>query len=99
MDVKTADPKGLIRESYRIEGITLEECKTIFFDWAVQIPNDATPSDYVQFCLDYYGGNAIDHPMSGVLKLALAPAPKAKRRGGRQGRVTVEGRRRDGRVQ
>ena len=34
MQIKDVDPKGLIRESYRIEGITLPECKTIFFDWS-----------------------------------------------------------------
>jgi hypothetical protein len=32
--LKEADPKGLVRESYRIEGITLGECRSIFVDWA-----------------------------------------------------------------
>ena len=44
MLIEDADPKGLIRESYRIEGITLPECRTIFFDWAIQIPVSAEPS-------------------------------------------------------
>ena len=33
-----ADPKGLVRESYRIDGITLEECRSIFIDWALSLP-------------------------------------------------------------
>ena len=33
-----ADPKGLVRESYNIEGITLGECGSIFMDWALSLP-------------------------------------------------------------
>jgi hypothetical protein len=29
------DPKGLIRESYAIEGITPQECRSILIDWAL----------------------------------------------------------------
>jgi len=29
------DPRGLIFESYRIDGITIEECRMIFLDWAL----------------------------------------------------------------
>ena len=32
------DPKGLIFEAYRIDGITLPECRTIFLDWALSLP-------------------------------------------------------------
>ena len=35
------DPRGLIRESYRIEGITEAECRSIFMDWALGTPVDA----------------------------------------------------------
>jgi hypothetical protein len=38
MDLAEADPKGLVRESYRIEGITPGECRSIFMDWALSIP-------------------------------------------------------------
>ena len=31
------DPKGLIRESYRIEGIGPGECRTICLDWALGV--------------------------------------------------------------
>ena len=29
------DPSNLIHEAYRIEGIGLEDCRAIFFDWAL----------------------------------------------------------------
>ena len=31
----TYDPRNLIREAYRIEGITLADCRSIFLDWAL----------------------------------------------------------------
>ena len=37
MDLGEADPKGLVRESYRIEGITPGECRSIFMDWALSM--------------------------------------------------------------
>ena len=96
MLIEDADPKGLIRESYRIDGITLPECKTIFFDWAIQILVSASPADHIEFCISYYGVDLPDHPMTSVLKSALKPSPKIRRRGGRSGRVTEAGQRRDG---
>ncbi len=96
MQIKDVDPKGLIRESYRIEGITLPECKTIFFDWAIQIPVVADPAVHIKFCISYYGDISPNHPMTSVLEAALAPAPENIRRGGRAGRVNEEGQRRDG---
>ena len=96
MKVDDVDPKGLIRESYRIEGITPPECKTIFFDWAIQVPETANPADHIAVCISHYGAGQPDHPMTAVLQAALAPAPERIRRGGGAGRVTPEGQRRDG---
>ena len=31
------DPKGLIYEAYRIPNISKEDCRTIFFDWALSL--------------------------------------------------------------
>jgi hypothetical protein len=31
------DPKGLIREAFRIDGITDAECRSIFVDWALSV--------------------------------------------------------------
>jgi hypothetical protein len=76
MKVENVDPKGLIRESYRIECITPPMCKTIFFDWAIQVPVGADPAGYIKFCISYYGDVLPNHPMTSVLTAALAPAPQ-----------------------
>jgi len=41
MERDADDPKGLIRESYRIEGIGMAECRSIFLDWALSLPDGA----------------------------------------------------------
>ena len=38
------DPKGLIREAYRIDGIGAGECRSIFMDWALSIDGAAQPA-------------------------------------------------------
>jgi hypothetical protein len=96
MKFEDVDPKGLIRESYLIEGITSPMCKTIFFDWAIQVAVGADPAEHIAFCISHYGADLPDHPMTAVLQAALVPAPQKIRRGGRAGRVTEAGQRRDG---
>lgn len=80
------DPKGLIRESYAIEGITAAECRSIFLDWALSVPAD-DPKELVKVLLTDHGADAPDHPMTLTLKAALADAGPAKRRGGRAARL------------
>jgi hypothetical protein len=87
MELKDADPKGLIRESYRIEGITLGECRSIFMDWALSLPLDADTAPALRHLLATYADGTPDHPMSGVLQDALATPKAPKRRGGRAARV------------
>ena len=86
MDLTEADPKGLVRESYRIEGITLGECRSIFMDWALSIPVDASAPDAVRVLLATYGVPQPDHPMTTVLHQALTAPEAPRRRGGRTGR-------------
>ena len=76
------DPKGLIYESYRIEGITKSECRTIFLDWALSLPMDQDTSTNIRALLVQYGTNAPDHPMSEVMREGLAGMAAPKRRGG-----------------
>jgi hypothetical protein len=83
----TADPKGLIRESYRIEGITAEECRSIFLDWALSVPPDADHAALIGELLGTYGAENPEHPMTRTLRDGLVPAGPPRRRGGRQGRV------------
>ncbi|WP_306044209.1 hypothetical protein [Nioella sp. MMSF_3534] len=81
-----SDPKNLIREAYRIEGITDGECRSIFVDWALSL-TDPDPLPHIRVLLDRYRTDAPDHPMTAVLEQGLANPPAAKRRGGRAGRV------------
>lgn len=82
----STDPRGLIRESYRIDGITGAECRSIFLDWAISIPVGEDSSAHVQVLLDRYGAGAPDHPMTQVLTEALSPARQTGRRGGAKAR-------------
>lgn len=79
------DPKGLIREAHAIPGITEPECRSIFLDWALSLPPDADPLPSVRALLERHGAEG--HPMTGVLRAALAGGPGPRRRGGRSGRL------------
>lgn len=81
-----SDPKNLIREAYRIEGITDGECRSIFMDWALSL-TDPDPLPHIRTLLDRYRSDAPYHPMTAVLEQGLANPPAAKRRGGRAGRI------------
>ncbi len=76
------DPRGLIYESYRIEGITAAECRTIFLDWALSLPMDRDTSHTIARLLEQYGGAAPDHPMTEVLTDGLVSMAAPERRGG-----------------
>ncbi len=86
MNRTEADPKGLVRESYAIEGITHWECRSIFVDWALSLPVGADTSAAINVLLEQYAKDAPDHPMSVVLTEGLGSADAPKRRGGRLGR-------------
>ena len=81
-----ADPRGLIHESYNIEGIGEAECRTIFLDWAIGVPIGEDSNAFVRKLLGQYGAEYPDHPMTGVLRAALGSAGPKKRRGGAMGR-------------
>ncbi|TDK50794.1 hypothetical protein [Antarcticimicrobium luteum] len=81
------DRKGLIREAYRIEGITGPECRSIFLDWALSLPEGADSGPALRLLLDRYGSAAPDHPMTGVLTEGLVRAGHPRRRGGWRARA------------
>ncbi|MFN3576220.1 MAG: hypothetical protein ACK4TJ_04470 [Tabrizicola sp.] len=87
MELAEADPKGLVRESYRIEGITAGECRSIFMDWALSIPVGAPIPDAVRTLIAAYAPAHPDHPMTAVLHQALTAPAAPRRRGGRTGRL------------
>ena len=80
------DPKRLIHESYRIEGIGSAECRSIFLDWAISVPAGVNPRGLIIVLLDQYGTEAPDHPMTEVLRAGLDAPSETGRRGGRRGR-------------
>ena len=86
MDEKALDPKALIREAYRIDGISEPECRSIFFDWALGVPQDDDPRAYIRHLLAIHSEQPSDHPMTLVLNEGLLTAAKTGRRGGRRGR-------------
>ena len=81
------DPKGLIFEAYRIDGITRPECRTIFLDWALSLPDDMDAKDAITRVLATYAPGAPDHPMTEVLQEGLAKFGAAKCRGGWRSRA------------
>jgi len=87
MKLETVDPKGLMRESYRIEGITRGECRSIFLDWAINVPASDDTLEHVRFVLGTYGAEHPTHPMTDTLREALEAAPMPARRGGRKARL------------
>jgi hypothetical protein len=76
------DPRGLIYESYRIDGITGAQCRSIFFDWALGMDAARDSRADIQALLERYGSEQPDHPMTAVLRDGLAGAEKPRRRGG-----------------
>ncbi|QUJ77512.1 hypothetical protein KDD17_05855 [Sulfitobacter albidus] len=75
------DPKGLIFEAYRIEGITPAQCRSIFLDWALSLPSERPTTAAIARFLDAYGDRA-DHPMTTVLREGQHSMPTPRRRGG-----------------
>lgn len=80
------DPRGLIQEAYRIDGITAEECRSIFLDWALGVPAEQEATDLVRELLTHHAGEPVDHPMTLTLTAALSDHSGPRRKGGRAGR-------------
>jgi len=86
-DTTTTDPKGLIREAYRIDGITAPECRSIFFDWALSLPTDHNTAGALKTLLNRYATDTPDHPMTEVLRLGQTEMTTPRRRGGWRARA------------
>ena len=81
------DPRGLIYESYRIEGIVTEECRSVFLDWALGTPAGTNMAANLNVLLAEYGTGAPDHPMTAILREGLdKTTPPRGRRGGAKAR-------------
>ncbi len=83
----TIDPKGIIQEAFRIEGIDASQCRSIFLDWALTQPVDADHAAQAAVLLERYGSDQPDHPMTKVLRDGCEAPKPAKRRGGWKSRA------------
>ncbi|TVS03252.1 MAG: hypothetical protein EA407_07505 [Rhodobacteraceae bacterium] len=77
---QSIDPKGLIREAYRIEGISDAECRSILIDWALSLPTEASTPDALAALIALHAANAPDHPMTALLHEGLTPTPSRRNR-------------------
>ena len=80
------DPKGLIRESYQMEGIGPAECRSIFLDWALSLPDGHDSAAAITRLLERHRA-AADHPMTQVLREGKTTLTTPRRRGGWRGRA------------
>ena len=76
------DPKGLIREAYNIEGIGPGECRSIFLDWALSLPDEVDQISALRIVIGRFEDQDQAHPMSIVLREGLAEFGTPRRRGG-----------------
>lgn len=81
------DPKGLVYESYRMEGITLAECRTIFLDWALSLPLEQDTSKTIAALIARYEPLHPEHPMTQVLNEGRVTMAAPRRRGGWRSRT------------
>lgn len=81
------DPRGLIRESYVMDGIGAPECRSVFLDWALGFPAGAEMRPAIAMLIDRYAAEFPHHPMTEVLRDAFALEASPGRRGGRAGRL------------
>ena len=89
-DAARYDPRNLIREAYRIDGIAAEDCRSIFFDWALGLKDGEDPVAAAQALLAAYAAEPHDHPMTILLREAAERRASTRRRSG-----GAKGRRRD----
>jgi len=79
------DPKGLIEDAYRIDGIAASECRSIFLDWALSYHGSAPEG--IAALLTRHVDEPENHPMTETLRQGLDVPATPKRRGGRRARV------------
>ncbi len=85
------DPKGLIHDAFEIVGISGEECRSIFLDWALSLPEDTDTATAIRRLLNRHGGAPADHPMHVILSDGLSQSETPRRRGGWRARPRAKG--------
>jgi hypothetical protein len=90
-DAARHDPRDLIGEAFRMEGVGAADCRSIFLDWALGLPAGVAPAEAAAALLAHHAPPA-EHPMTALLTEAAAgeAAPEG-RRGGAKGRQRPRG--------
>jgi hypothetical protein len=78
------DPSNLIHEAFRIEGIGPEECRAIFFDWAMGLDAKIDMVAAAKTLHADLAGKIPNHPMSKLLTEASLGLTPGRGRGGRR---------------
>ncbi len=87
-DYLDIDARGMIHEAYCIDGITEQDCRTIFLDWAMFALDSPPVAEQLERFLQVYGADNPDHPMTQVIRQGLDQSNrKTGRKGGRMGRL------------
>ena len=79
------DPKALIRESFRIDGIVIHECRAIFLDWALGVPDGSDMRALIGQLRAQYQSEPEEHPMHMVLRAGLGGVAQEGQHKGRKG--------------
>ena len=79
---KSFDPKGLIYEAYRMDGLGEAECRSIFLDWALSLPEGIESGAAIEAMLALYQEGAPEHPMTVILIEGRHRISAPRRRGG-----------------
>ncbi len=81
------DPRGLIAEAYRIDGIQGPECRSILIDWMLSLPAHHDNRAALARLLQRYQRDFPNHPMTILLAEGVgAQAPRPARKGGSKAR-------------
>ena len=74
------DPKKLISESFKIDGISDEECRSIFFGWVLDFDSRIDINLAIKTLHEQYSLSNPTHPMTSVLLEGLSGGCRVKRR-------------------
>ena len=77
------DPRGLIYEAYQMPALSSKDCRTIFLDWALGMPDSTEYRSALEELYSLYAHNFPDHPMTGVIREGLATHSRLGKRRGR----------------
>ena len=83
------DKRGLISEALKMEALSPQETRSIFFDWAFGLEDTTHAAEAAKDLLDLHKTDAnADSEMIRLLTEAMSTPPQDRRRSGRGRRAT-----------